>query len=144
MSIYIAKNFKYIEFACPCCGKTRPIEPHFIFLLQNLREKLNQPVYITKGGGIRCLSYNKSIGGYYNSAHLFGRGADIRVAGMSIVDLAKQAKEIGFTRVGLYPYSFFVHIDTFRAHPSESWVKNKFGIYIYYKTLEEAISAISR
>ena len=143
--IYITRNFKYSEFICPCgCGKDRPIDPHFIFLLQNLREKLNQLIYITKGGGLRCSNYNKAIGGYFNSAHLFGKGADIRVAGMDIVDLAIEARDIGFTRVGLYPYNFYVHTDTFRPVPSTSWIKNKSGIYIYFKTLEEAISAISR
>jgi len=138
MSIYITKNFKYSEFACPDCGKIRPIDPHFIFLLQSLRDKLNQLIYITKGGGLRCSNYNKAIGGYFNSAHLFGRGADIRVAGMDIVTLAIEARDIGFTRVGLYPFNFFIHIDTFKAQPSASWIREKTG-YRYFKNLEKSI-----
>ena len=138
MSIYASKSFRFSELACPCCGKIRPIEPHFIFLLQSLRDKLNQLIYITKGGGLRCSNYNKAIGGYFNSAHLFGRGADIRVAGMDIVTLAIEARDIGFTRVGLYPFNFFIHIDTFKAQPSASWIREKTG-YRYFKNLEESI-----
>ena len=143
MSIYITKNFKYSEFACPHCGKDRPIDPHFIFLLQSLRDKLNQLIYITKGGGLRCSNYNKAIGGYFNSAHLFGRGADIRVAGMDIVTLAIEARDIGFSRIGLYPYSSFVHLDTFRPVPSASWIRERTGNYIYFRNLEDAIKYLN-
>jgi len=124
---------------CPCgCGKTRPIDPHFIYLLQSLRDKLNTPIYVTNG--LRCLNYNKKIGGYFNSAHLFGRGADIRVPGMNIIKLAKEAKSVGFSRVGLYPYSNFVHIDVMKAMPSSAWVRSKNGNYYYFKDLETAIN----
>jgi len=143
MSIFVSKNFKYAEFRCPCgCGKDRPLDPHFIYLLQNLRDKLNTPVYVTSG--LRCLNYNKKIGGYYNSAHLFGKGADIRIPGMSIIKLAKEAKEIGFSRIGLYPYSNFLHVDVMRPVPSEAWTRGSSGRYYYYKKLEEAIEAISK
>ena len=142
MSIYVSKHFKYKEFACPCCNKTKPIDPRFIYLLQNLRDKLNIPIYVTSG--LRCLNYNKKIGGYYNSAHIFGKGADIRILGMSIIKLAKEAKEIGFSRIGLYPYSNFVHVDVMRPVPSEAWARGSSGRYYYYKKLEEAIEAISK
>jgi len=145
MSIFVSKSFKYIEFICPCgCGKTKPIDSRFIYLLQNLRDKLNQPIYITKGGGIRCPSYNKKIGGYFNSAHLFGRAGDIRVVGMDIVSLAKQAKDIGFPRIGLYPYDNFVHLDVMRPFPSEAWLRGKSGRYYYYRKFEEAIESVSK
>jgi len=143
MSIYTSKDFKFIEFRCPCgCGIDRPIDSHFIYLLQNLRDKLNTPIYINSG--LRCLSYNKKIGGYYNSAHLFGKGADIRVVGIGNISLAKQAKEIGFTRIGIYPYSNFIHVDVMRPVPSEAWARGKGGRYYYYKKLEEAIEAVSK
>uniref|UniRef100_A0A6M3L1P0 Putative peptidase n=1 Tax=viral metagenome TaxID=1070528 RepID=A0A6M3L1P0_9ZZZZ len=145
MSIYASKNFKFIEFVCPCgCGIDRPIDVHYIYLLQSLRDYVNQPVYITKGGGIRCLAYNKDIGGYWNSAHLFHKAGDIRSPGISVIELAKLAKQIGFSRVGIYPYTGHVHTDVFRPVPSEAWARGKGGRYYYYKKFEDAIEAVSK
>lgn len=139
MSIYVSTNFKRIEFACPCCGKDRPIDPHLSFLLQSLREKIKRPIYISKGGGIRCKNYNKRIGGYRYSPHLEGRAVDIHAKNMDIILLAKKAKDIGFTRIGIYPFSHFIHIDILKPIPSRSWVRDVSGIYHYFKNLEEAI-----
>lgn len=139
MSIYITKNFKYSEFACPCCGKNRPVNPSLIFLLQNLRDKIDRPIYISKGGGIRCKKYNKQIGGYINSSHLEGKAADIHAKNMDIVSLAEQAKRIGFSRIGLYPFSHFVHVDIIRPYPSKSWVRDIQGRYVYFRSLDGAI-----
>jgi hypothetical protein len=141
---YVTKNFRYIEFVCPCgCGIDRPIDSHCIYLLQSLRDYIHQPIYITKGGGIRCPAYNKSIDGYWNSAHLFHKAGDIRVPGMDIIGLGKKAKEVGFSRVGFYPYENFIHTDTFRPFPSEAWVRDKKGLYRYFKKFEDAISYVA-
>ena len=142
MSIYITKNFKYSEFACPCCGKDRPIDPRLIFLLQSLRDKIDRPIYISKGGGIRCKKYNKQLGGYVNSPHLEGKAVDIHAKNMDIVSLAEQAERIGFSRIGLYPFSHFVHVDIIRPYPSASWVRDIQGRYIYFRTLGGAIMYI--
>ena len=136
MSIYVTKNFKYKEFACPCCGVFRPINPNLIYRLQNLRDKINKPIYITSG--IRCRKYNRKIGGYINSPHLTGKAVDIHVRNMSLKDLAIKAKDVGFTRVGLYPDNHFIHIDIIRPWKSASWIRRK-GKYVYCKTLEEAL-----
>lgn len=140
MSIFISRNFRYSEFACPDCGKNRGVDPHFIYLLQNLRDKIGKAIYISKGGGLRCKKYNRKIGGYRNSPHCFGMAADIHAKNMSLIQLAKEAKDIGFTRVGLY--KTFIHIDTYSARPSASWVRDINGKYKYFKTLEEAIEFI--
>jgi len=142
MSIYFAKNFKYKEMECPCCGKIHPIDPHLSFLLQSLREKINRPIYISRGGGIRCKKYNRKIGGYRYSPHLEGRAVDIHAKNMDIVSLAKQAKDIGFTRIGLYPSNNFIHVDVLQPRPSASWVRSKTGKYVYFKKLEEAIKFV--
>lgn len=145
MSIFIAKNFKRAEFRCPCgCDSDRPLDSKLIYLLQSLREKIARPIYITKGGGLRCKKYNNKIGGYRNSPHLKGMAADIHAKNMSLIQLAKEAKDIGFSRIGLYPHSHFIHIDTYSARPSASWVRDINGNYSYFSTLEEAIEFISR
>ncbi len=142
MSKYFAKNFLYSEIACPDCGKSKPIDPKLAFLLQSLREKIDRPIYISKGGGLRCKKYNRKIGGYIYSPHLLGKAIDIHVRGMNIIDLALEADNIGFTRIGLYPYNHFIHVDTVRPYRSSAWVRTK-G-YKYFKTLEEAIKFIKR
>jgi hypothetical protein len=143
MSIYVSKNFKYVEIRCPCCGKDRPVDGHSIYLLQNLRDYINQPIYIPKGGGVRCPAYNKSINGYWNSAHLFAKAWDIFSYGISLIQLAKFAKEVGFNRIGIYPDDGHIHTDTFRPTPSEAWVKFKGKDYIYFKKFEEAMQYVA-
>ena len=143
MSIYFAKNFKYSEIMCPCgCKKIKPIDPKLNFLLQSLREKINRPIYISKGGGLRCKKYNRKIGGYRYSPHIDGRAVAIHAKNMGIIPLAKQAKDVGFTRIGLYPSNYFIHVDVLKARPSASWVRSKTGKYVYFKELEEAIKFI--
>ena len=140
MSIFVTKNFRRSEFRCPCgCNRDRPIDPKLIYLLQSLREMIGLPIYISIGGGIRCKKYNKKIGGYKYSPHLTGKAVDIHAKNMGIIDLAIKAKEIGFSRIGLYPYNFFIHIDTVNPYRgSASWVRDVAGIYHYFKTLEQA------
>ena len=134
----LSLNFNRGEFTCGCgCGKDKPIDPELIRLLQELRTKLAKPIHILEG--VRCKSYNKHIGGYIDSPHLGGKAADIYVKNMNIITLAKEAKKIGFNRIGIYPYNNFIHVDTVIPYPSESWVRDEKGIYHYFKTLEEAI-----
>jgi len=139
MSIYFAKNFLYSEIACPCCGKIKPIDPKLTYLLQSLRNKIDRPIYISKGGGLRCRAYNRRIGGYPNSAHIDGKAVDIHAKNMGIIDLAIVAKSVGFSRIGLYPFNHFIHVDTVNPYRgSASWVRDKGGNYHYFKTLEQA------
>lgn len=138
MSIYFAKNFRFSEIACPCCGKVNPIDPKLTFLLQSLRNKIDKPIYISKGGGLRCKEYNCKIGGYKYSPHIDGKAVDIHVKNMNIINLAIVAKNIGFSRIGFYPYSHFIHVDTVRPYRSSAWVRDVNGNYHYFKTLEQA------
>jgi len=142
MSIFFAKNFKYSEVMCPCgCKKDRPLNPELTYLLQALRDRLDMPIYISSGGGVRCKKYNKKIKGFRDSPHLYGKAADIST-NMDIVSFARHAKNVGFSRVGLYPFSHFVHVDVVEPYPSESWVRDINGKYHYFKTLEKAIDSI--
>ncbi len=62
--------------------------------LQRLADRLeqvrwacgNRPVIITSG--YRCAALNAAIGGAKTSAHLTGRAADIKVVGMSVLEVA--------------------------------------------------------
>jgi len=141
MSVFVAKNFRRIEFACPCgCDKDRPIDSKLLYLLQSLRNKIGKPIYITSS--LRCKKYNKKIGGYIDSPHCLGKAVDIHAKNMDIIDLAIAAKEIGFPRIGLYPFNHFIHIDVVRPYRNASWVRFLAGNYVYFKTLEEALKRI--
>jgi uncharacterized protein YcbK (DUF882 family) len=125
---------------CPCgCKKVKPIDAKLTFLLQSLREKINKAIYISKGGGLRCKAFNKKIHGYTYSPHLAGKAVDISAKHMKIIDLALEAESVGFSRIGLYPYNHFIHLDTVRPYRSASWVRDKKFKYTYFKTLEQAI-----
>lgn len=138
MSTFFAKNFRYSEIMCPCgCGKDKPIDPKLSYLLQSLRNKIDRPIYISKGGGLRCKAYNRRIGGYLYSAHLKGMAVDCRGKNINLIDFAREARDIGFSRVGIY--KSFIHIDTVRPYRNSSWVRDKVGKYHYFKTLEESI-----
>jgi uncharacterized protein YcbK (DUF882 family) len=141
----LSKDFTDKEFRCPCknknCDKDKLPDGKLVTLLQYLRDKISQPIYITKGGGIRCKFYNKLIGGYVDSPHLKGKAADIYCKNLDYIKLAQFAKAIGFLRIGLYPFSNskFIHLDIIEPYPSESWIRDKYGDYYYYHTLEFAL-----
>ena len=136
----LSLNFSKNEFACGCgCGKNEPIDPELIRLLQDLRTKLGKSIHILEG--VRCKTYNKEIKGFIDSPHLEGRAVDCKVKDINLIDFAREARDIGFSRVGLY--ETFLHLDTIEPYPSASWYRNQNDIYIYFKTLEEAIMFVN-
>ena len=108
---------------CPCkeCeGKPYEINHSLVELLFKLELKLRERgLSLIINSGKRCPAYNASVGGYANSPHIFGKAADIKVEGMSILELAKICAEIGFSRIGIYPNH--VHVDVVRPYPSRYW-----------------------
>ena len=129
----LSKNFDSKEFECPHCGKIK-VDPKPIELLQKLRDKIMEPIFITSG--YRCKTYNKNVGGYKNSPHITGGAVDCYTKFVDLVIFAKIAKKVGFPRIGLY--NTFLHLDIIPPSPSSSWVRNN-GIYSYFNTLDEAI-----
>jgi uncharacterized protein YcbK (DUF882 family) len=152
--IRVSKNFTANEFYCPCLdcrrkGQRMLIDQDVVELLQDIRDEIDEPLHVAKGGGVRCRHYQKSIGGYSHSYHLQGLAADVFMKNQIIEDmimLAIMGKRFGFTRIGLYPYTYskFVHFDLGKVVQSESWIRDRSGIYHYYDTLEDAIGVIQR
>ena len=103
------KNFKRSEFACPCCGENGT-KDELIEALQELRDYLGYPIIVTSG--YRCKKHNTKVGGVSNSQHMTGIAADIHVAEISTVELARAANEIpAFRDGGIGTYSTWVHVD---------------------------------
>ena len=119
----LSEHFHSNEFACSCgCGYgTRPgdVSEELLHLLENMRDELGEPIYITSG--CRCAIYNASpaVNGVPNSAHTRGTAADIKCEGgykrRRLVDIAVMhfASGIGVART-------FVHCDVDDVLPRPS------------------------
>ena len=107
--VQLSKNFKLDEFKCKC-GKCDPIlvDDVLVAWLQKIRDHFGKSVNINSG--YRCEAHNASpkVGGSKSSHHVKGKAADIRVEGITPVEVAKYAESIGIKRIGLYDN--FVHI----------------------------------
>lgn len=106
-NLKLSKNFVLSEFACKDGSEDITVDYELIDLLQKMRDALGKPVKVTSG--YRTVTYNKKCGGIATSHHLTGKAADIKVSGMTPLELAKIADKIGFLGIGVYPT--FTHVD---------------------------------
>jgi uncharacterized protein YcbK (DUF882 family) len=108
----LSKNFSKHEFKCRHCDyglSEGDVDPVLVSQLQEFRDKIGRPISITSG--CRCKVHNRRVGGARNSQHVYGRAADIKVAGLSPKEVyrllnAKYPKSHG---IGLY--RSWVHFD---------------------------------
>jgi len=137
----LSKNFDSKEFACPCCDGAM-IDDRLVSKLQDLRDLIDRPIHISSG--YRCERENLKVDGYSDSPHIDGLAVDIIVKDFDFRELALLAIEVGFYRVGLYPYSNskFLHLDIKPPSPSQAWIRWKNGKYTYYKTLKGALDVL--
>jgi len=85
-------------------GNEHPIEPRLIDVVYRIQTHFGAPE-------IRVLSGYRSARGASSSNHGKGRAIDFIVPGVRDDEVAKVAREQGFTGVGIYPVSGFVHVD---------------------------------
>jgi uncharacterized protein YcbK (DUF882 family) len=103
----LSPHFTAAEFRCKHCGKLI-VDPKLIVKLEELRHAIgDKPIIVTSG--YRCPVHNKAVGGVTNSQHMQGKAADIYVNGMSSVDLARKARQVGFSFVKVY--RGWIHVD---------------------------------
>ena len=106
----LSANFTSKEFDCQgsgCCTETL-IDEKLVQYLQKFREYFGKPVNINSG--YRCKIHNANIGGASKSNHMDGEAADIRISGVTPLQLAQYAEYIGILGIGVY--SWGIHIDT--------------------------------
>lgn len=113
----LAPDFKVREFRCKDGTDTVMVDEVLTVVLQCIREHFGKPVTITSG--YRTPAHNAAVGGAKSSQHLLGRAADIRVAGVSVEDVAAYAESLmpDWGGVGRYPVKAdratgWVHVDT--------------------------------
>lgn len=71
-------------------------------LLDPIREALGTPVVVTSG--YRTPEHNAEVDGAKNSHHTTGRAADIRVDGLTSIELGRKVQSLGlaFEELGVY------------------------------------------
>jgi hypothetical protein len=107
--IVLSKNFTADEFECPCGMCSGKMNVAFIQKLQQQRDNFGKPMNITSG--LRCRSYNKTVGGVLNSRHLYGEAADTAItSSVDRYNFIKCALKIGFNGIGVG--RTFIHLDT--------------------------------
>lgn len=102
------------------------MDEQFMEKLIRLRKDYDNPMIISSG--YRDIAYNTTIGGSPNSAHIYGRAADIVVGGHDAFKLLRLAiihefKGIGVSQRGMYERRF-LHLDTMEDgdHHPRPWV----------------------
>lgn len=111
----LSRNFRAREFACKDGSDPLFVDSELVHILQAVRDHFGAPVVITSG--YRTAAHNKAVGGAPYSQHCYGRAADIRVAGVSVEQLAAYAETLlpGTGGIGRYPAKGFVHVDVRKA-----------------------------
>jgi zinc D-Ala-D-Ala carboxypeptidase len=129
----LSKNFILSEFACKDGSKTIIVDYRLVEQLQKLRDTLGKPVVITSG--YRTITYNKKCGGIATSLHLKGMAADIKVSGMTPLQVAQAADKLGFLGIGIYPT--FTHVDVGGSTSGKKiyWKQNSAGVKTFINKL---------
>lgn len=78
-------HFTKQEFVCRCGGKycsgyPADVSSRLVSILESLRSYYGKPITITSG--LRCTRHNALVGGVSNSAHKYGKAADIFIPGI--------------------------------------------------------------
>ncbi len=85
-------------------GNEHPVDPRLVDMVYRIQTHFH-------AHEIRIISGYRTPHGGATSNHGKGRAMDLVVPGASDEEVAKLAREEGFTGVGVYPVSGFVHVD---------------------------------
>ena len=112
----LSANFTVREFACRDGSDPVFVDSELVRVLQSIRDHFGKPVVITSA--YRTAAHNKAVGGAKYSQHCYGRAADIRVAGVTVEQLAAYAETLlpDTGGIGRYPVrsgrpTGWVHVD---------------------------------
>lgn len=121
-----SQHFTEKELSCHHCGQNH-CRPELLYALETFRAAVGRPVIVDDA--YRCVLHNADVGGAPNSEHLLGLAADIKVEGMTAVQLEVVATRIPIIRgIGRNDHLGYLHIDT-REHPAR-WCYSQDGVYV--------------
>lgn len=116
----LSEHFSTQEFRCKHCGLLVKIDDELLAKLEQLRELAGgHPIKVTSG--YRCPEHNFDVGGARDSYHVKGMAADVKIEGLSPLDVADLAGKVGFGGIGIYPS--WTHVDT--REEKAQWIKDK-------------------
>lgn len=101
--------FRVREFACKNGDDVVLVDLALAALLNDIRKEIGKPVIINSA--YRPYAYNFAVGGSSNSKHVYGMAADIRVNGVTPMELAVVAEKLLNNSGGIGLYGTFVHVD---------------------------------
>ena len=130
-------HFPAAELACHHCGVNRCSQA-LVDALEMFRALAGKPVIVNSA--YRCAQYNSQVGGAAKSQHVEGLAADIRVMGMTAVQLEALALRIVTIRgIGRADHGQYIHIDLRPAPTLARWCYGSDGKWCsYYPPLAEA------
>jgi uncharacterized protein YcbK (DUF882 family) len=113
------------------------ISETLVGVLEALRERAgNRAVTVTRGGGYRCTDWEHGQGRDGHSQHAHGFAADIKVEGLTPLQVAMIAEQVpGIGGIGLY--STFVHVDVRQKRARWSRINGK------YDTIEAGVTGLN-
>jgi uncharacterized protein YcbK (DUF882 family) len=113
----LSANFRVREFACSDGSDPIFIDSELVNVLQKIRNHFGRAVTITSA--YRTPGHNKACNGTAYSQHLYGRAADIRIAGVKPGQIVAYAEKLMPQSGGIGSYDTFVHIDV--RSPQARW-----------------------
>ena len=100
-----------VQCKCGCGFGSRKLDsaPELWRVLEQIRAEFDKPVLLISV--CRCAKHNRSVGGARTSQHLLGNAADIRIRGVSPLQIVDFADRTWPQKFGIGRYAGFAHID---------------------------------
>ena len=108
--LQLSPHFRLAEFACKDGSDKVLVDDALVELLETIRAAAGVAVSINSA--YRTPAHNAAVGGVSNSQHVYGRAADIVVAGASPLLVGQIAEYYLDRKGGIGVYQTFTHVDT--------------------------------